>query len=148
MSSGITTKTYGVTLDDQQHVEISNSREYSIQRRKFQLLSEFISELFIHKNSEETMKNVSNLIVLSLNTFKNNPQNELITKIENNFIFTGNSENTQKSNNPFKKYGRILNYIHSVVANYPELTSNEKLDYCNIERAFIKLVFKELALKL
>ena len=150
MSSGIATKTYGVTLDDQQHVEISKSPKNSNQRQKFDLLTLFVSELFTHKNSEDTIKNVSNLIVLSLKLFKNNSQNIDMSKHGVNIFFESISgyrnKNTQKTNNPFTKYGRILDILHSIIANCPDLTNNEKLEYCNIERYFIKSVFKELAL--
>ena len=149
MSSGIATKTYGVTLDDQQHVEISKSNKNYIQRQKFHLLSMFVSELFTHKNSEEAIKNVSNLIVLSLKSFKNNKHDSFKSKEEFDLIFANMSacrnKNTQNTNNPFIKYGKVLDTIHSIIANCPDLTNNEKLEYCNIERYFIKSVFKELA---
>ena len=150
MSSGIATKTYGVTLDVQQHVEIPKSSKNYIQRQKFDLLSMFVSELFTHKNSEDAIKNVSNLIVLSLKSFKNNHQNDLVSKQEMNSFFEGITEyrnkNNQKTNNPFVKYGNMIDVIHTIVANCPYLTHNEKLEYCNIERYYIKSVFKELAL--
>jgi len=150
MSSGIATKTYGVTLDDQQHVEIAKSSKNYIQRQKFELLSTFVSELFTHKNSEEAIKNVSNLIVLSLKSFKNNRQMRLTSKEEIDIFFAGISgyrnEYKQENKNPFIKYGRILDLTHSIIANCPDLTCNVKLEYCNIERYFIKSVFKELAL--
>jgi len=151
MSSGIATKTYGVTLVNDQHVEISKSSKNSIQRHEFKLLSEFVFELFKHKNSGEAMKNISNLIVLSLNSFMNNRQNRLISKIDKNLFLTNISEyrneNKQELNDPFEKYSRILNYIHSLVAHCPDLTNKEKLEYCNIERYFMKSFLKELALR-
>jgi len=150
MSSGIATKTYGVTLEDQQHVEIAKSSKNYIQRQKFDLLSIFVSELFTHKNSEEAIKNVSNLIVLSLKSFKKNHQKCLASKEEIDLFFASPSEyryeKTQGIKNPFIKYGRILDIIHSIIANCPNLPNNEKLQYCNIERFFIKSVFKELAI--
>ena len=155
MSSGIATKTYGVTLVDEHHVEISKSRNNYIQRQKFELLSGFVSELFNHKTSGETMKNVSNLIVLSLNSFKDNLQNRFTSEREINLSFASISEciseyrneKKQELNDPLLKYGRILNSVHSIIANCPDLTSKQKLEYCNIERYFIKSFFKELALK-
>jgi len=151
MSSGIATKTYGVTLVDEHHVEISKSSNNYIQRQKFELLSGFVSELFNHKHSGEAMKNVSNLIVLSLNSFKNNRQNRVTSKKETDLFFSSISEyrnvNKQEINDPLKKYVRILNSIHSIVSNCPYLTGNEKLEYCNIERYFIKSFFRELALQ-
>lgn len=150
MSSGIATKTYGVTLDDEQHIEIAKSSKNYVQRQKFELLARFVSELFTHKNSEEAIKNVSNLIVLSLKSFKNNRQKNLISIEENDLFFAGISgyrnEYKQEIKNPFKKFGRILDLTHSIISYCPDLASNEKLEYCNIERYFIKSVFKELAL--
>ena len=149
MSSGIATKTYGVTLDSQKHVEISKSDKNYVQKQKFNLLSTFVSELFTHKNSEDAIKNVSNLIVLSLKSFENNHHDGFKSKQEVDLTFANTSicsnENTQNTNNPFIKYGKILDSIHSIIANCPDLTNNEKLEYCNIERYFIKSVFRELA---
>ena len=88
MSSGIATKTYGVTLVDEHHVEISKSSKNYIQRQKFELLSGFVSELFNHKHSGEAMKNVSNLIVLSLNSLKDNLQNRFTSERETNLFQT------------------------------------------------------------
>ena len=150
MSSGIATKTYGVTLGLQQHVEISKSNKNYLQRQKFDLLSMFVSELFTHKNSKDAIKNISNLIILSLKSFKNNPQSNLSSKqgvnpfFESISVYRNNSN--QKTNNPFMKYGKILDILHSIIANCPDLPNNEKLEYCTIERFFIKSVFKELAL--
>ena len=150
MSSGIATKTYGVTLVDQEHVEISKSNKNYNQKQKFDLLSIFVSELFTHKDSEDAIKNISNIIVLSLKLFNNNRQNMIMSKQGGNSFFESISEHRNKSNqktkNPFMKYGKILEILHSIIANCPDLPINEKLEYCNIERFFIKSVLKELAL--
>ena len=45
-----------------------------------------------------------------------------------------------------KFYGKIVN-IHSFLLNSEELTINQKLDYCSIERYFMKLYLKEMMKK-
>ena len=45
-----------------------------------------------------------------------------------------------------KFYGKIVN-IHSFLLNNEDLTNTEKLDYCSIERHFMKLYLKEMMKK-
>ena len=42
-----------------------------------------------------------------------------------------------------KFYGKIVN-IHFFLSNNKELTNNQKLDYCTIERYFMKLYLREI----
>ena len=42
-----------------------------------------------------------------------------------------------------KFYGKIIN-IHFFLANNKHLTNREKLDYCTLERYFMKLYLKEM----
>jgi len=42
-----------------------------------------------------------------------------------------------------KFYGKIIN-IHFFLSNNKELTNNQKLDYCTIERYFMKLYLREM----
>ena len=46
-----------------------------------------------------------------------------------------------------KCYGKIIN-IHFFLSNNKELTNNQKLDYCTIERHFMKLYLKEMMKKM
>ena len=46
-----------------------------------------------------------------------------------------------------KVYGKIIN-IHFFLSNNKELTNNQKLDYCTIERYFMKLYLKEILKKM
>jgi len=45
-----------------------------------------------------------------------------------------------------KFYGKIIN-VHFFLLNNNELTNNQKLDYCSIERHFMKLYLKEVIKK-
>ena len=46
-----------------------------------------------------------------------------------------------------KVYGKIIN-IHFFLSNNKELTNNQKLNYCTIERYFMKLYLKEMIKKM
>ncbi len=45
-----------------------------------------------------------------------------------------------------KFYSKIIN-IHFFLSNNKELTNNQKLDYCTIERYFMKLYLREMMKK-
>jgi hypothetical protein len=45
-----------------------------------------------------------------------------------------------------KFYGKIVD-VHFFLLNNKELTNNQKLDYCSIERHFMKLYLKEIIKK-
>ena len=45
-----------------------------------------------------------------------------------------------------KCYGKIVN-VHSFLLNNEELTNTEKLDYCSMERYFMKVYLKEMMKK-
>ncbi len=45
-----------------------------------------------------------------------------------------------------KLYGKIVD-VHFFLLNNKELTNNQKLDYCSIERHFMKLYLKEIIKK-
>ncbi len=42
------------------------------------------------------------------------------------------------------EYLIILNDIHSILSNCSNLTNNQKLDYCNSQRYYMKLYLKEV----
>jgi hypothetical protein len=46
-----------------------------------------------------------------------------------------------------KFYGKIVN-IHFFLSNNKELSNNQKLDYCTIERYFMKLYLREMMKKM
>ena len=75
--------------------------------------------------------------------------------------FQGNTENIIKeiyyefksilkreSENEVNKYFKTLEQIPPLIITCPELTTKQKLDYCNIERSFMKLYLKDLLVKL
>ena len=45
-----------------------------------------------------------------------------------------------------KFYGKIVN-VHSFLLNSEELTNNQKLDYCSMERYYMKVYLKEMMKK-
>jgi hypothetical protein len=45
-----------------------------------------------------------------------------------------------------KCYGKMVN-VHSFLLNSEKLTNNQKLDYCSIERYFMKAYLKEMMKK-
>jgi hypothetical protein len=54
--------------------------------------------------------------------------------------------NTNFENKLTKFYGKIIN-IHFFLSNNKELTTTQKLDYCTIERYFMKLYLREMMKK-
>lgn len=100
----------------------------------------------------ESFKNISKLIVLLLNT----PGIETPSK-----LFQGRVENVVKEiyyefksilkrepENVINGYFKTLEKIPPLIIDCPGLTNKQKLDYCKIERSFMKLYLKDLLLKL
>ena len=52
-------------------------------------------------------------------------------------------QNTNFDNKLTKCYGKIIN-IHFFLSNNKELTNEQKLGYCSIERYFMKLYLREM----
>jgi hypothetical protein len=57
-----------------------------------------------------------------------------------------NFKNISLDNKLTKFYGKIIN-IHFFLSNNKELTNTQKLDYCTIERYFMKLYLREMIKK-
>ena len=57
-----------------------------------------------------------------------------------------NFKNISFDNKLTKFYGKIIN-LHFFLYNNKELTNNQKLDYCTIERYFMKLYLREMMKK-
>ena len=55
-------------------------------------------------------------------------------------------KNISFDNKLTKFYGKIIN-IHFFLSNNKELTNTQKLDYCTIERYFMKLFLREMMKK-
>ncbi|MHA1931635.1 MAG: hypothetical protein ACW96X_03790 [Promethearchaeota archaeon] len=93
-------------------------------------------DYFQGKNSNLILEPVSKVI-------KQEDLNELI--IENkNQPFSFSKKNLLKAE---EEYLSISVDIHSILSNYPDLTSDQKLDYCNSQRYFMKLYLKEVLVK-
>ena len=54
--------------------------------------------------------------------------------------------NDNLENKLTKCYGKIIN-LHFFLSNNKELTNTQKLDYCTIERYFMKLYLREMMKK-
>jgi len=107
---------------------------------------------FRNQKPKESFKNISKLIVLLLNTpgieipstyFQGNPEN-----IVKEIYYEFKSILEHESENEVNKYFKTLEQIPPLIAGCPELTNKQKLDYCNIERSFMKLYLKDLLIKL
>ncbi|NVM18043.1 MAG: hypothetical protein HWN80_10020 [Candidatus Lokiarchaeota archaeon] len=55
-------------------------------------------------------------------------------------------KNISFDNKITKFYGKIIN-LHFFLSDNKELTNNQKLDYCTIERYFMKLYLREMMKK-
>lgn len=62
-------------------------------------------------------------------------------------LTVSNFTNLDFNNKLTKVYGKIIN-IHFFLSNNKKLTNNQKLDYCTIERYFMKLYLKEMIKKM
>ena len=74
-----------------------------------------------------TLINLSNLPVFEKKDFNHLKQQEIVKKLN-------------------KFYGKIID-VHFFLLNNKELTNNQKLEYCTIERYFMKLYLRELMKK-
>jgi len=116
------------------------------------VISELVSKLFNHVESKESFDFISDLLLTSLSIYKkklsveshslNQEKNlNLNDRIKINFC-------EQILSNTKTEYLSISNDIHSILTSCPELSSNQKLDYCNSQRYFMKLYMKEIVVKL
>ena len=114
--------------------------------------SKLLVLFFKDQSPNESFKNISKLIVLLLNT----PRIEIPSK-----FFNGSIENIVKeiyyefknilkreSEDAVNEYFRTLEKVPPLISDCPELTNKQKLDYCNCERAFMKLYLRDLLFKL
>jgi len=114
-----------------EQITISNPK--NIWKNKFIFISELTSMLFQHKHLNESLKNISDLIVLSLGA-KENAFDMNISKFEYEY--------------DINRYLEFLNKVRYLLMNNPDLTNNQKFDYCRIERFFMKLYLKEYLSKI
>jgi hypothetical protein len=119
---------------------------------KDNFISDLVSELFDNIDSKDLFNFISDLLLTSLNIYKKK------FSVENNLIIpektgypngeTGNTSFQQNSSNVETEYLSISNDIHSILSNCPDLSSDQKLDYCNSQRYFMKMYLKEIVVKL
>ena len=96
----------------------------------------------MHDNSRE--KNLNEI---------SNPISVLFTQEDLKDLLIGNDKNSLPifkltPAKPEEEYLSISTDIHSILSNYPDLTSDQKLDYCNNQRYFMKLYLREVITKI
>ncbi len=94
-------------------------------------------DYFHNKNPNIIIEPVSEI-------FKQEDSNHLIFE-DKNHPFSFSRLNLTKAE---EEYLSISVDIHSILSNYPDLTSDQKLDYCNSQRYFMKLYLKEVLVKI
>jgi hypothetical protein len=133
-------------------IDIRSFQDGDSQQINTPFFSKLLSLFFKNQKPKESFKNISKLIVLLLNT----PGIEISTN-----YFQGNTETIVKeiyyefksilereSENEVNEYFKTLEQIPPLITECPEITNKQKLDYCNIERCFMKLYLKDLLIKL
>ena len=133
-------------------INITSLKKGDSQEVSSTFFSKLLALFFKDQGPNESFKNISKLIVLLLNT----PGIEIPSK-----FFNGSIENIVKeiyyefknilnreSEDAVNKYFRTLEKVPPLISDCPELTNKQKLDYCNIERSFMKLYLKDLLFKL
>lgn len=122
------------------------------QKCKFYFISELVSMLFTQNNSQESFKIISSLIKLSLKAPEENFADVIFSG--NNAGAFNNIDNEVKCflNQKFRVDKNMcllmLNRVRSILINCPDLTNNQKFDYCRIERYFMKSYLKEGLVKI
>lgn len=113
------------------------------------VISNLVSELFNHINSKDNFNYISNLLISSLSNYKKRFSSEP-ENVGNAINEINKSEfNSVRYNiNDSSEYLSILNDIHSILSNCPDLTNTQKLDFCTNQRYFMKLYLKEILKKI
>jgi len=115
-------------------------------------ISDIVSELLKHTDSKESFDFISDLLLTSLNIYqkKFSVESTPIFK-EKEFGETERRKNLDMKHetcDSITEYLTISNEIHSVLLHCPDLTKNQKLDYCESQRYFMKMYMKEIVTKL
>ncbi len=133
-------------------VIFTNFNDYNFQNLKNNVISYLISELFSNIDSKELFNQISNLLISSLNKFKKHFPYEHTAEINlNNPELIEDNENLKskiKDINYKNEYLDISNDIQAILSNCSDLTHNQKLDFCNNQRHFMKLYLKEVILEM
>ncbi|MHA2183295.1 MAG: hypothetical protein ACXAAH_17900 [Promethearchaeota archaeon] len=90
------------------------------------------------------------LTSLSIHKKKYSIENNLLTQEKTWDIIENIDRNTldQKLSDVKTEYLSISNDIHSILANCPNLSHDQKLDYCDSQRYFMKMYMNEMVVKL
>lgn len=154
ISKGLINKDYSeIYTENSQNSIISENLNYEdLPNKEDNVISELVSELFNHIESKESFDFISDLLLTSLSIYKTK------FSVENNLLNPEKALNinhkeeinsfNQKISDTKTEYLSISNDIHSILSSCPDLTSNQKLDYCNSQRCFMKLYMKEIVVKL
>ncbi len=104
------------------------------------------------KDSNDNFYAISDLIISSLNAY----ENRYPIEVNHNFNDTIPSKNYSQESNILEckphyakdEYLIISNDIHSILSNCSNLTNNQKLEFCNSQRYFMKLFLKDMLMKI
>ncbi len=104
------------------------------------------------KDSNDNFYAISDLIISSLIAY----ENKYPIEINHNFNETFSNKNysqesnslERKSHDPKDEYLIISHDIHSILSNCSNLTNNQKLEFCNSQRYFMKLFLKDMLIKI
>lgn len=107
------------------------------------------------------MENISLVKSISPNSyFEEKHQNIISVPISETVKLRTSNEQINEVNNQILSFSRInltaveAEYlsisadIHSILSNYPDLTNDQKLEYCISQRYFMKLYLKEVLIKI
>ena len=112
------------------------------QKCKFQFISELVSMLFKQKECQESYQNLSNLITLSLQEPEEKFADILFSgnkKIDSGDVYEKFEQfSINKMGQQKELYLLMLNRVRSIFSKCPDLTINQKFNYCAIERYFMK----------
>ena len=106
-------------------------------------------ELFKQADSKESFSYLSNLLL----SFLNEKKQKYSINYDSDTLFKEINEEKLQSfkldtDNSKDDYLSISNDIHSVLSNCPDLTNDQKLDYCDSQRYFMKLYLKEVMIQI
>ena len=154
ISKGFTNREFSKisTQSNQNLIKSDNLSNIESRSKDDNVISELVSELFNHIESKDSFDFISDLLLTSLSiykkkfTFENNSLNYEKTLNFNNELDINSFQ--QKLSDVKIEYLSISNDIHSILSNCPDLTSDQKLDYCNSQRYFMKMYLKEIVVKL
>lgn len=91
---------------------------------------------------EEKHQNIKSVPISE--TVKQRTLNEQINEVNNQILSFSRINLTAAE----EEYLSISADIHAILSNYPDLTNDQKLEYCINQRYFMKLYLKEVLIKI